>query len=1005
MLKRCPRIAVVLSTVLICCAASRAVGGDLWALKPVQDPPVPDVSLQAWPRTPIDRFILARLEAAGLEPSPEADKRTLIRRATYDLLGLPPTQEQVRAFEDDASPTGFEKVVDRLLASPQYGERWGRYWLDLARYSDTKGYVYDREATRFVHAHTYRDWVIRAFNQDLPYDQFLLRQIAADKLPADACANDADDNSDLAAMGFLTVGRRFLGVTYDIIDDRIDAVVRTTQALTVACARCHDHKFDPIPTEDYYSLYGVFAGTSERLMPIHSPLASRSPRFAEYEKGLKEREAKLDAFFNSAKADLCARLRARTSDYLQAVLRADKLHTEIFYTIVAKDDLNPVIVRQWQAYLFQAGKRFDPIFAPWTALAAVPADQFASRAPQLIHEVTADARLNPVVAKAFADAAPTSMSDVAKIYGKLFAEVDQAWATALKAAATQSLPDPNQEALRQVLYAADAPTSIPPGSVSDMEWFFDEETRVKLQQLQAEIEKWDLDPAAPEFALILQDRAVQSNARVFKRGNPADRGAEVPRRYLRAVLGEDRKPFTSGSGRLELARAIADRNNPLTARVMVNRIWLHHFGAGIVRTPSDFGTRADPPSHPELLDWLAMRFMEPAASGHAWSVKALHRMIMLSAVYRQSSDDDAPGRDAARTAADPENRLLFRFNRQRLDFESMRDSLLAATDELDLTLGGAPSDLASTRRSVYALVDRRFLPGVLRAFDFANPDLHIPQRSSTTVPQQALFFLNSAFVMDRARALAHRPDVQRITPPRDRIDKLYRLIYQRPPTSHQVDEAVQFIEAPPAPTPAAPTRTTGAGDWQYGYGAYDAVAQRVTGFKKLPYFTGDAWQGGSNWPDAKLGWARLTAEGGHAGNDLQHAVVRRWAAPRDGAIAISGRVVHEYEAGDGIRALLVCNRGGLLASWTLHNQSADANFSPVPVKQGDTVDFVVDFRNNLNNDMFTWATQIKFVGAGGGEWDARKDFSGAPTDASGPLDPWELYVQVLLCSNEFHFID
>ena len=1005
-----------------------------WAFLPPQAAPLPRVKAKSWPQSPIDHFILAKLEANGLEPSPPADQRTLIRRATYDLIGLPPTLEEIDAFLRDKSATAFAKVVDRLLASPHYGERWGRHWLDVARYSDTKGYVYDREEKRFVHAHVYRDWVVRAFNRNLPYDEFLLAQIAGDQLPAPPAPATALD-SPLAAMGFLTVGRRFLGVMHDIIDDRIDVLMRSTQGLSVGCARCHDHKFDPIPTRDYYSLYGVFHNSTEQTVPLLTN-APPTKEFEEYAKGLREREEKLAATFAKKRTDLTDRLRARCADYLTAVLDVAKLPSEEFYAFIAPDDLNPVIVRQWEAFLFKTREKFHPVFAPWHAFAALPAQDFAERAGELYEKFASirnpRERVNPLVLQAFAGDPPRSMRDVAERYGRVFSSVDRAWRDAVKTAATNPTAppvalDPNQEPIRQVLYGPDSPASIPNGAVVDLEWFFDEGTREALAKLQGEIDRWIIkSPGAVPHAVILADRPACKNTRVFVRGNPAKKGEEAPRQFLQVLAGPERQPFQHGSGRLELARAIASRDNPLTARVMVNRVWLHHFGAGLVRTPSDFGTRCEPPTHPELLDWLAVRFM---ADG--WSVKQLHRLLMNSAAYRQGSSESVISRsvfsaaskggrtgslnteslitDPKRAATlDPANRLLGRMNPQRLDFEAMRDSLLAVTGELDPAVGGKAAELFSPtpnlRRTIYGYLDRQFVPGVLRLFDFANPDLHIPQRSDTTVPQQALFFMNSPFVVERARALSRRPGMSATNPPSERINQLYRLVLRRPATARETDAGLNFIQsAATAPPPKPPEPVVTA--WQYGFGAFDAASGRVTNFTALPHFTGDAWQGGPAWPDAKLGWVQLTAEGGHAGDDVAHAAISRWVAPRAGAVSISGGVRHEETAGDGIRARLVSSRSGLLGEWILHNQKAEAKADAVPVQPGDTLDFLVDIHGTLNSDNFKWSPAIKMVVGTDGEWSAKREFCGPTQPPPPPLSAWEQYAQVILLSNEFLFVD
>jgi hypothetical protein len=492
---------------------------------------------------------------------------------------------------------------------------------------------------------------------------------------------------------------------------------------------------------------------------------------------------------------------------------------------------------------------------------------------------------------------------------------------------------------------------------------------------------------------VLVDRPVPTGARVFRRGNPAALGAEVPRQFLEVLAGPDRKPFTDGSGRLELAKAITDPANPLTARVMVNRVWMHHFGAGLVRTPSDFGTRAEPPSHPQLLDWLAARFV---ADG--WSLKKLHRQIMMSATYQQAS---AAREQAA--ARDPTNRWLWRMNARRLSFEELRDSLFAVSGDLDIRVGGRPADLFQPpfmkRRTIYGLVDRQFPADVLRVFDCANPDLHTPQRSETTVPQQALFFLNHPLPLERARALADHPSVKDAATPDEKVKQLYRLAYQREPAPGQVRAALAMVRAAQADaaTPA-PVRSSA---WTCGVAAFDPESKTVTGFRPLPHFTGDAWQGGPKWPDAALGWARLTATGGHPGNDLKHAVVRRWTAPADGTVRIASTLIHEVAAGDGVRGTVVSNRHGYLKSAVVHDSRMRLDVPAVEVRAGDTIDFVVDVLAVLNSDQYQWAPVISRAGAEQ-VWDAKADFGGPSVPTLGP---WEQLAQALLMANEFYFVD
>ncbi len=969
-----------------------------WAFQPIGDPPLPDVKDVRWERTPIDRFVLAKLEAAGLMPSPPADRRTLIRRVTYDLTGLPPTPEQVAAFVNDTDPDAYRKLIDRLLESPQYGEQWARHWLDVARYADTKGYVYGREERFWVHAPAYRDWAVQAFNRDLSYDQFLLLQIAADQAVP-------QDRSALAAMGFLTLGRRFLGVTHDIIDDRIDVVTRGTMGLTVACARCHDHKYDPIPTGDYYSLYGVFLNSTERQVPIAEPTV-RDEAYAPFEKKLEQRQQKLRETTLAKRTEAAERARQRVTDYLIAQTELSKYPEEGFDQILATTDLIPMFVRRWEAWLAAAVRAEDSVFRPWRRFAQLKADEFAARSGDIIRELT-ESTVNPRVMSALTPV-PQSMREVAERYGKLLLDVDREWKAAGRSESAV-LDMPESEALRQILYGAGSPCLVPNEAIVSTEGYFDSGTCTELWKLQGEVDRWLIQsPLAPAHAVSLVDRELIRPSRIFRRGNPANRGPEVTRHFVSVIAGSKPVPFTQGSGRLELARAIIDPANPLTSRVWVNRVWQHHFGTGLVRTTSDFGIRAEPPSHPELLDWLATQL-----KANGWSTKSLHRLILLSNTYQQRSAEVSPPMNQA----DPENRLLGRMNLRRLTFEESRDTLLAITGRLDLKMGGRASDLfaangiAHRRRTIYGLVDRQFFPATLRLFDFANPDLHIPVRNETTVPQQALFSLNHPFMAEQAKALGEQGGVSLpVSSPqnqgadatqlaKDKIRQLYQAAYQRDPTLQQLNAALAFV-ASNTDEPAASPRPEALA-WHYGYGELDDAAKRLKSFRPLPHFTGTAWQGSSQWPDAALGWVQLTAEGGHPGNDLQHVSVRRWVAPHDGTFSVTSTPTHEVAAGNGIRCWIFSSRDGALASLVLHNQKQEMNVDAVKLQKGDTLDFVVDINGNLNNDQHLWSPIIRESPTKTG-WEARRDFTGPlPT----LLNRWEQLAHVLLMSNELMFVD
>ncbi|HEX4644666.1 MAG TPA: DUF1549 and DUF1553 domain-containing protein, partial [Verrucomicrobiae bacterium] len=757
-----------------------------WAFQPVKEPAIPAIKNKRWAETPVDNFILAKLEARGLTPSRRADKRTLIRRATFDLTGLPPKPEEVAAFLADQSPDAYARLIERLLASPQYGERWGRHWLDVARYADTRGYI-GEEDRHYAYSYTYRDYVIRAFNDDLPYNQFVEQQIAADLLPRNG------DERSLAALGYLTLGRRFINNINDIIDDRIDVVTRGMMGMTVACARCHDHKYDPIPTKDYYSLYGVFASSTEPeeepLLGIDAPAKEREEYLAEHKKRLTER----DEYRRKKEEETAIQLRRKAGDYLLAAYDARLLtnKTEVDNEARARK-LDPDVLNRWMDGLASWQKASNSVFTAWFAFAALPENEFDAKAKELAGGFAKDSTVNPLVAHTFEGDPPATMKEVAERYGKLFVDIDKEWETALAATnapAPTALPDAAAESVRQILYAADAPANLPRDQFSRL---YDVETAQKMRSLQRKLVELDATHSgAPPRGMALVDKSDPHNVHVFVRGNEGNPGPEAPREFLEILSGEERKPFQKGSGRLELAEAIASRDNPLTARVLVNRVWLHHFGSGLVGTPSDFGLRSDLPTHPKLLDYLAARFMEDG-----WSIKKLHRLIMLSNAYQQSSEDRS---ECARL--DPGNQLLWKMNRQRLEFEAMRDTLLAVSGKLDLTPVRQPVDITTepftTHRTIYGYIDRQNLPNIFRTFDFASPDSSSPRRFFTTVPQQALFLMNSPFVIQLAKRLTERKEFKAAATDEQRIKMLYQLAFQRDPSREEITWAEHFTNTSP----------------------------------------------------------------------------------------------------------------------------------------------------------------------------------------------------------------
>lgn len=983
-----------------------------WAFQPLQEVDPPILADDDFSLSPIDPFILNRLRESKLSPSTAADRRTFIRRVTYDLTGLAPTPTEVSDFLADQSSNAYEKLVDRLLDSPRYGEHWGRHWLDVARYSDTKGYVYDREEKFFIHSTAYRNWVVNAFNDNMPYNQFLLLQLAADQA-------EPKDLESLAAMGFLTLGRRFIGVTPDIIDDRIDIVGRGLMGLTIGCARCHDHKYDPIPTADYYSLYGVFQNSVESIAAL--PTRSDSAESIAINEELTKRKKVYREYFEKQKREVEGRLRNRIGDYLYAVSEIDKYPELTFNLLSGKDDILAPIVHQWETYLSLREKKVndegsvDPIFGYWNALAKIPPDRFELDSKKVFSEFLVESKTNPKVIAVF-ETPPSSLRDAANRYGLLFKDIASRWQDAISEAeqagaeSPQSLADSSSEELRQVIFSDGSPCFIPDIYITNTEWLWDTPTVEELFKKQREVERWIVgNPQTVPHALYLSDQKTLITPRVFKRGNPSTKGAWVPRQFLTVIERENRKPFSKGSGRLEMAQAIISPRNPLTVRVWVNRVWQYHFGKGFVTTPSDFGLRAGKPSHPELLDWLSNQFIK---SG--WDTKSLHRMILLSATYRQSStspQDSAVLNQALKV--DPENRLIWRMNSRRLAFEEIRDSMLQASGELRFESNGKPMDIFAVdqsgryRRTIYSLIDRQYLATVLNVFDFANPDLHSPQRSETTIPQQALFELNHSFVAGRVREIVRQ--VHAAASERDRrIQYLFQLLFQRDPSDQQMLLSTEFLKNTAALTDQSSNDRHR--DWSYGYGALDQATGQVNGFERLPYSNATTWQGGPQLPDDKLGWVHIASKMIHAGNDKAHSAIRRWTAPESGQVSIRSEAAHEHKEGDGARAVIVSNRSGILDSRVIFNSRCRMDLANVQVEKGDTIDFVVELHESLNYEDLLWAPEIRFTlkedsarpSADHAEWNAEQDFRVAD---SGDWGAWEQLVHVLVISNESRFLD
>ena len=990
-----------------------------WAFQPLNPPQIPDDV------HPVDFLVLQKLSDAGFASTERADAHTLLRRATFDLLGLPPTPEQKTAYRE-----GFSELIRHLLASPRYGERWGRHWLDVARYSDAKDGVlmYGDERIR-PFAYTYRDYVIRSFNEDKPFDRFIQEQLAGDQLSL------PKHSPELAAMGLLTLGPMFDKNRHDVIDDQIDVITRGFLGLTVSCARCHDHKFDPVPTADYYSLYGIFASSIE---PYHRP---RIAEVSEDGRGFEqEYSAKLEEVRASQKSYIESTVntaRVRTPEYLVrvATTEPDIDETSIFFLSLVPEQLRPGITWRWRQLISKRAFPDDPVFGPWhdlmqspvlrttewrergvdsriinalTAASPETPEQIARTYGQVLRSVwnaerqlieqiseiddrlternthavsiadltgggngfgsgrrgrgihpatgniTGDqegsvniehpGRLVEVQTSEFIDgvfvpnsgqttisstglvittntessnqtwdyfrygpvsgatvnsidgidysAAPNRMlgigadkgitfdiqamrdacifkasrfktvfghtgeADESRLHLSLYLDAQKILehnnvgvqkngididvripehARFLTLVVTASAQNPSRsqavfgnpqivpqfsresdqrrsaetaelkrhrlelQTKRHELALKDDPLGSLLVSRQSPIWFPREDLRLYLSRFD-KIDFEDLlseldaiavkHPNAPSRAMVLADSEVLYEPVIFQRGDPGQRGTPVGRHFLKVLSAEPRISFPDGSGRRNLADAIAAADNPLTARVWVNRVWMHHFGEPLVENPGDFGLRTKRPVHFELLDYLADSFIR-----NGWRTKPLHQLIMSSQAYQRASQIPETDRMARQLESDSRNELLWHANRRRLDFEQMRDSMLAVSGQMDTKMYGRPlliTESSNTRRTIYAFVERQNIPAMVQTFDFANADTSTSRRVNTTVPQQALFAMNSEFTARAADALGKLADN---FSGQEKIIYLYTEALGRSPSHAELQMAANFLTA------------------------------------------------------------------------------------------------------------------------------------------------------------------------------------------------------------------
>lgn len=927
-----------------------------WSFQPVVDPPLPTVQQSDWCQSPIDRFVKARLEAAGLQPAPPADKRTLIRRAKYDLLGLPPTAAEIDAFVADEAPDAFARLIDRLLDSPEYGQRWGRHWLDVARYADSNG---QDENLAYVNAYRYRDYVVDAFNNDKPYDEFVREQIAGDLLPIATSDSGGTESEEprhferLIATGFLTLGPKMLAeddpvkMEMDIVDEQLDSLGGTFLGLTLGCARCHDHKFDPISAADYYALAGIFKSTRTMdnfkvVAQWHErPLATAAEvaRLAEYRAQVDAKKSELKTVRSQADRGLVTTAQRRLGDYLLAatelvespalvsllhdpaaaitpnlpadtvlreaenfdrgnvlvdtagygagigiilnrgelpnyveydleIPRAGWYQVELRYAAAETRSVQLLIdsqlrkseaaagttgswnpdTQRWSpegVFELPAGKvvlrleRTSGPFPHFDRLALVPRELDPGNAPALPRSAEQLAGERGLVApfltqwaeylrrmqsapesiwqpwfayRKSAEVAATEFQGVAAgVAARLWnesspdssAELAARYQSAIEAAVAataSSVPDKPADPVDAALAAIVDDPQGPLRVLAKGESFYASTERDEVARLTAAVAELErAAPPAPPQAMAVED-GTATDLQIHIRGSHLSLGETVPRGFPHALASSAEPLPNTASGRLELATWMTDPAHPLTSRVLVNRLWRWHFGAGLVRSTDNFGNLGDRPSHPELLDWLAARFVE---SG--WSIKAMHRQIMLSATYQMSTAFAAEAAEA-----DPDNRLLWRMNRRRLEAEAVRDALLFVAGNLDPARGGSllhskpreyvagtasvnATNYQTNRRSLYLPVVRSALYEPFQAFDFAEPTTIKGDRDNTTIALQALFMMNSDLMAEQSQALAERLIAAHPNEIEQRVADLYLCTLGRPADERETQRAIDFL--------------------------------------------------------------------------------------------------------------------------------------------------------------------------------------------------------------------
>jgi len=836
---------------------------EFWSFQPLTRPAPPETAASDRIRTPIDAFILARLQAAGIDFSSDADDLTLLHRAYFDLTGLPPSPAEVSAYLADQTPDKYEQLIDKLLASPRYGERWARHWLDVAGYADTEGYT-PSDADR-PWAYRYRDYVIKSLNADKPFDEFLQEQLAGDELVTPPYKNLTEDQIDkLTATGFLRMAGDGTGsgandddARNHTISDTIKIVSTSLLGLSVGCAQCHDHRYDPIPHTDYYQLRAIFEPAMD-WKKWRTPGQRLISLYTDEERATaNEIEAKVK--------EISAERKTHETKYITEELEKELTKFE-----------QPLRDKLREAYRTAGDKRTEE---QKKFLTENPSVNISGGTLYQYNQKSADA-----------------LKEFDKKIGEARAK------------------KPVQKFIRALTET--------PGQVPATHLFYRGEYK--------------------------QPKQIVTPASLSISAGP-DKRLEIP---------ENSEELPSTGRRLAFARWLFHGSHPLVGRVLANRIWMHHFGRGIVGTPSDFGVLGQKPSHPKLLDWLAVEFSE-----NGWSLKKLHRQIMLSTVYRQSSQADP-----AKLALDGANSLYWKKPVFRLSAESLYDRILATSGVLEHQLYGAPAAIAtddsgqtivsgdSKRRGIYVKVKRTQPVALLKSFDAPVMEVNCEYRPSSTVATQSLMLMNSEFILKQAKSFA-----QRISKEAEGVE------------AATIEFDFSRIEDP-------------ANAWQYGYGHFDEQQQKVVSFTPLPHWTGNQWQGGKERNDPTLGWAALSATGGHPDGNAERAVIRRWVSPTTGKVSIHGLLKHPSDSGDGVEARIISSRLGVVGHWGAQHREQETSIASLEVNQGDVLDFHLACRAHETSDSFEWPVEIEFASPGNSprKWNSVADFSG-PRTPQAPL--------------------